>query len=152
MKSNITKSVLNSLFFICFCYLVFLQYIQISKSTYPLAKQVFLLIVIVSLISFTYEANAVECSPTDCSLNRNKLLFKNGNGSVASVACNELERVNWRRAYLLSFVIFVVLNFVSSETIHINMIVLLFSWFILYWYFNFDTYHRFKVACDLGKK
>ncbi|MBM3968009.1 MAG: hypothetical protein FJ308_23580 [Planctomycetes bacterium] len=61
-------------------------------------------------------------------------------------ACEEAQRVNWRRAEIVSFVL---LFLTSLITLHVqaSLAVFLLSWMVFYFYLNFDQYHRAHVAC-----
>jgi uncharacterized protein YacL len=63
-------------------------------------------------------------------------------------ACDELNRVCWRRALSISFIIFLISNSIYPNSLNNNFLLLLITTFILYFYFNYDIYHRFKAICD----
>lgn len=147
MKDKILQ-VLNISIFALLYYTIFLQYVSIKQSQNKIVSNLFLFTIVLSIFTFIHETESIKCSPLGCSLELNKKIYKE---TSLSPACLEVKRVNWRRAYLLSFIIFVILNIVSITTISTNFVVLLFSWFCLYWYFNFDNYHRFNLACEMEK-
>lgn len=147
MKSFILQILNISIFFLIY-YIIFLQYYSINQSQTKILSTLFLFTIALSIFTFIHETESIKCSPLGCSLDQNKEIYKE---TSLSPACLEVKRVNWRRAYLLAFIIFTVLNIVSLENIGTNFIVLLFSWFCLYWYFNFDNYHRFNLACEMEK-
>lgn len=138
--------VLNISIFGILYYLIFLQYNTIKMSQNQIISTLFLFSIVLSVFTFIHETKSIKCSPLDCSLEENKKLYTEGS---LSPVCLEVKRVNWRRAYLLSFIIFTVLNLVSIDNISSNLVALLFTWFCLYWYFNFDSYHRFNLACEM---
>lgn len=145
MKDKILQ-VLNISIFGVLYYIIITQYIIVKSSQTKIVSSLFLFAIALSMFTFIHETESIKCSPLGCSLDKNKEIYKETN---LSPACLEVKRVNWRRAYLLAFIIFTVLNLVSLENITVNFIVLLFSWFCLYWYFNFDNYHRFNLACEM---
>lgn len=148
MKDKILQ-VLNISIFGILYYIIFLQYKSVTllkSSQTKIISSLFLFAIALSMFTFIHETESIKCSPLGCSLDKNKEIYKE---SSLSPACLEVKRVNWRRAYLLAFIIFVVLNVVSLENISNNFIILLFTWFCLYWYFNFDNYHRFNLACEM---
>lgn len=148
MKDKILQ-VLNITIFGILYYIIILQYITIKTSQTNIISNVFLFAIALSIFTFIHETESIKCSPLGCSLDKNKEIYKE---TSLSPACLEVKRVNWRRAYLLAFIIFTLLNVVSLDTISKNFIVLLFTWFCLYWYFNFDNYHRFNLACEMENK
>lgn len=66
--------------------------------------------------------------------------------------CDEMNRVCWRRAMSLSFIILLILNnfyyryegCLTAEAINITIFFLIF--FLLYFYFNWDQYHRYTTT------
>ena len=151
MKSKILQ-VLNVSIFGLLYYIIYLQYISVKNTQNTVLSTLFLFAISLSIFTFIHETESIRCSPLGCSLDENKKIYTEDNKlDEISPACLETKRVNWRRAYLLSFISFTVLNLVSLDTISTNFVVLLFVWFVLYWYFNFDSYHRFNLACEMGK-
>ena len=114
------------------------------------AKHKLLYISLLSLciVAFIYEGQYLGCSPNNCTLEQNEKALNNKNGE--SVACQETKRVNWRRSFLLAFAVFVFMNNISSFETNLFSFILMF--FVIYFYFNFDIYHRFSIACEIDRK
>ena len=107
---------------------------------------IYLFLLSVAITAVVYESSFIGCTPDNCTLDRNREKVKQ---SQTSFACQESNRVNWRRAFLISFILFVFMNSISPfET---NLFIFIFCLFLTYFYFNFDAYHRFEVACALEK-
>lgn len=109
-------------------------------------RYVFVLLFFIFVMALYYESNENGCSIYDCSDHTVTKSVKTTN-----VACKENDRVSWRRSNILSFIILAVLNSVHSNY-NINLVVFFITWFLLYFYFNFDQYHRFRLLCDKSEK
>lgn len=97
---------------------------------------------ILTLIAITYESRYMGCGLYDCEPKTNKHSLPQ-----ESFACVESERVNWRRAEILSFLCFLVLFWLDPTDVPRHLVFFVIAWAILYFYFNFDQYHRSSIAC-----
>ncbi len=100
----------------------------------------------ICVIALYYESNENGCSIYDCS---DHTVIKSI--TTTNIACKENNRVSWRRSNILSFIVLIVLNSVHSNY-NANLIVFFITWFLLYFYFNFDQYHRFRLLCSESTK
>jgi hypothetical protein len=126
---------------VLFLKLVFDQFVA-TKS-----KTLFALIVAIALVNVAYEMREMGCSVSDCSLKTNRAAQQDARGDCDRRLCREGGRVNWRRAYLLAFCVFLVLNFVYPDSFLKNVAIMVCVFALLYFYFNFDAYHRFAIWC-----
>ena len=129
------------------CFLLTMGFL-VSFASSPLERVLCVFICLLTLVAVTYESRALGCGLYDCQLETNQEVIQK---SDKSYACMEASRVNWRRAEILAFIIFMIL-FLGEPTLvkkHIVMFALI--WAILYFYFNFDQFHRSTVACEDSK-
>lgn len=139
---NLFQKFLVTLVFVCFIIIMgFLVYFAPS----PLQKILCVLICLLTLTAVTYESRALGCGLYDCQLETNHQVIKNSNKSFA---CMEASRVNWRRAEILAFIIFIILFLGEPTTVNKHVVMFALVWAILYFYFNFDQFHRCTVACE----
>lgn len=113
----------------------------------PKNRVLYLLMTSIGITALIYESTFLGCTANNCTLERNR---ETASKQTESFACQEANRVNWRRAYLISFVLFVIMNTVASFETTLLMFVL--TLFITYYYFNFDSYHRTYLMCELEKE
>jgi hypothetical protein len=109
-------------------------------------RVLYLLLSTIAIASLVYEFEVMGCTPNNCTLDRNRETVEKAL-KTESFACQEANRVNWRRAFLLAFIPFLFLNSFQSTTFEMNILTFLITLFILYFYFNFDAYHRADLAC-----
>lgn len=132
-------------------YLTYLMFvIMISYQLYTLNSRnrvLYLFMISIGITALIYESTFLGCTANNCTLERNRETTAK---QTESFACQEANRVNWRRAYLISFILFVIMNSVAPFEITLFMFVL--TLFITYYYFNFDSYHRTYLACQLEKE
>ena len=128
-----------------FMFLLMILY-QIYSLTNPKSKMFYLFLLSLAIVAYSYEGDFIGCSYSNCTLDNNKktLIEKK-----EKIACQEVNRVNWRRSLLLSFSVFVLMN--NITTFEVNILPFILSFFVIYFYFNFDTYHRFNLACDIER-
>jgi hypothetical protein len=131
------------------CYILFLIMIfyQVYSLTNKKSKIFYLFLLSLAIVAYSYEGDFIGCSYNNCTLDNNK---KTLNGHKEKIACQEVNRVNWRRSLLLSFSVFVIMNNITPFEINILPFILMF--FAIYFYFNFDTYHRFNLACEIERE
>jgi hypothetical protein len=131
------------------CYIVFLLMIfyQIYLLSNPKSKIFYIFLLSLVIVATSYEGEFIGCSPGNCSLDNNK---KTLTGYKQKIACQEVNRVNWRRSLILAFSVFVIMNNITS--FEANILPFFLSFFAIYFYFNFDTYHRFNLACELERE
>lgn len=122
-----------------FIILLFMVY----KTQGFLQKMILILINLMVFIAFIYESKFLHCGIYDCSLTTNEHSIK----STETFACQESSRVNWRRAIILAFIILCVLIVINENENNKNIVVFIIVWSLLYFYFNFDQYHRSTLAC-----
>lgn len=129
---------------IIFCFLIILFKQLINYHSY--FRYIFILLFMICVIALYYESNENGCSIYDCS---DHSVIKSI--TTTNIACKENNRVSWRRSNILSFIVLIVLNSVHSNY-NANLIVFFITWFLLYFYFNFDQYHRFRLLCSESTK
>jgi len=131
------------------CYFMFLLMIfyQVYSLTNPKSKMFYLFLLSLVIVAYSYEGDYIGCSYNNCSLDNNKKTLME---KKEKIACQEVNRVNWRRSLLLSFLVFALMNNITS--FEVNILPFILSFFIIYFYFNFDTYHRFNLTCDLERE
>lgn len=131
------------------CYIMFLLMIvyQVYSLTNMKIKVFYLFLLSLAAVAYSYEGEFIGCSYKNCRLDNNEKAL---NGKKEKFACQEVNRVNWRRSLILSFVVFVIMNNITP--FEINLLPFILSFFIIYFYFNFDTYHRFNLACEIERK
>jgi len=132
------------LLYSCFFMFLFMILYQIYSLTKMKSKLFYLFLLSLAIVAFYYEGNSLSCSPNNCSLEKNKKSIKGD-----KFACREVNRVNWRRSLLISFIVFAIMNNITP--FDINILPFILSFFAIYFYFNFDTYHRFNIACEMEK-
>jgi hypothetical protein len=141
-------------------YICFIEFKHMGKY-----RLIFALICSLTLVALYYESDFSGCSLNNC-LDSN-VRQKIGDGK--NLACQEMNRVCWRRSLILSFVVLIFINglifftnscdmpllndstTLMSQNEHrysINFVIFMFIWFLLYFWFNFDQYHRFKIFCE----
>lgn len=131
---------------ICMLFLLMNQFFSYDKKY----RYIYLLITLLFIVAFSMESEYVYgCKYLffDCKYD-SVLEYKKNNSESPdkALSCQESNRVCWRRSLMLSFMIFLILNIVNpSHTT--NFIVFILAWFLLYFYFNFDAYHRFGDLC-----
>jgi hypothetical protein len=126
----------------CFLIILFKQLIHYQ----PYFRYIFILLFMICLIALYYESNENGCSIYDCSDNTVSKSI-----TTQNLACKENDRVSWRRANILSFIVLIALNSVHSNY-NANLIIFFITWFLLYFYLNFDQYHRFRILCNESTK
>jgi len=131
------------------CYSVFLLMVlyQIYSLINPKSKMFYLFLLSLVFVAYSYEGDFIGCSYSNCTLDNNKKAL---NDNKEKIACQEVNRVNWRRSLLLAFSVFVVMNNITP--FEVNILPFILSFFVIYFYFNFDTYHRFNLACEMERK
>lgn len=67
--------------------------------------------------------------------------------TAQELACWEKDRVIWRKAFLMATVVFVVLTVVQKTTLRINALVWFVTFFIYYFWTNYDAYHHMGAYC-----
>ena len=118
------------LIFICILYVIYLQYGATSN------KLLFIYIFFVAMIAIALTVNETLCF--------------NGDEVKRWSPCREMNRLTWRRSIILAFIIFLIVNGLYPGS-NLNFIVFLLTLMLLYFFFNFDQYHRFKLICDTNK-
>jgi hypothetical protein len=129
-----------------FILLVLLKIIYGQFLLYPAdQKYIFMFLCFLLLLALYYESMENGCGILDCT-----------DGSVQQniddkeLACRETDRVCWRRSLILSFIILVISNAINPNYGK-NLSIFFFVWAILYFYFNFDQFHRYRVMCKYHK-
>jgi len=117
---------------------------QIRAVREPRIATLFAFLGALTLVNVAYETGEMGCSLFDCSIQKNRSALQD---TSEQRLCREGNRVNWRRAFLFAFCIFIVLNIVYSEDTLKNVAVMLCTFTFLYFYLNFDAYHRFSIWC-----
>ena len=114
----------------------------------PINRVLYLFMASLAITAIIYESTFIGCTANNCTPDRNRETIT-GHKQQESFACQEANRVNWRRAYLIAFIPFVLMNSIASfET---NVLTFIITLFVVYFYFNFDSYHRSYLACNLEK-
>lgn len=105
-------------------------------------RLLYVLLFFMFLLALYYETMSNGCGIIDCSDKtvENSIDTKN-------LACRENDRVSWRRSMILSFIILTMTNFINTNY-QINLILFFMVFLLLYFYFNFDAFHRFRVLCN----
>lgn len=137
--------------YICYMVLgitVFYQFFALKNYA---NRFIYLLLSSIALLCLVYEFDFIGCSANNCSPDRNKETVEKSIGQE-SFACQEAKRVNWRRSFLVAFIPFIFLNgFQTTTTFETNTLTFFITLYIVYFYLNFDAYHRANVACNLEK-
>ena len=131
------------------CYFVFLLMIfyQIYSLSNTKNKMFYIFLLSLVIVAYSYEGDYIGCSYSNCNIDNNKKALLD---NKEKIACQEVNRVNWRRSLILSFCVFVIMNnFTSFE---VNILPFFLSLFVIYFYFNFDSYHRFNLACEIERE
>lgn len=129
--------------YVFICILSFIYVYQVYNIPLFAFKLIYLLLITLLLIAITYESKFLGCSPGSCTLEKNKSVLS----SSQSFACSEAERVNWRRTYIISFIILFIFNCFALNNFELNLVYFLITWSLLYFYFNFEQYHRYSLEC-----
>lgn len=108
-------------------------------------RLLYILLSTIAIASLVYEFEVMGCTPSNCTLDRNRETVEKAL-KTESFACQEANRVNWRRAFLLAFIPFLFLNGFQTR-FEMNALTFMITLFVLYFYFNFDAYHRSDLAC-----
>ena len=137
---------LSSIFlysFIILCIiLVLFQIFQIFQIKLTINKIFYCILLFILLFALNYEAHFLGCYPGNCELSTNMEKID------GDFACQESRRVNWRRAFILSFIPVLVMNCFFIQDFNKHLIYFIIQFFLLYFYFNFDGYHRSSLACN----
>ena len=128
---------------IALCFGMISFFMMYCAKTY-LIKTVILILILLTLTAVIYESQFYGCGLYDCSLSRNQETII----PTKSFSCTESQRVNWRRAEILAFLVFIFLFLVNHDDLQKNLVVFVIVWFLLYFYFGFDQYHRSALACQ----
>jgi len=142
------SKILQGLLFTLIITFVILYACLIAQASTLIMRLCMLLFFILVCVCLYYESKTLGCTFSDCSLERNRATLNRSMAKMPSFACQESVRVNWRRANIIAFGLFVVLTILWTQDEAKNMIVYLLLWVILYFYFNFDQYHRSTLACQ----
>jgi hypothetical protein len=126
-------------FLILLFLLLSLKQLQSYNGSYRI---IYLIIIVLSVIAIKYEIDATGCSFFNCKDETTGTKIDKTN-----LACGEMNRVCWRRAIILSTFVLILLG-VINENNKMNLVIWFVLFFLLYFYFNFDQYHRFRVLCD----
>ena len=90
--------------------------------------------------------------PGYCKLENNaKTLLKEGK----SYSCIEANSIQWRKAFLLGFIITLLLLLINKyKDVDNSLLYFVLCWFvfsaIIYFYFSFYAYHKSLAACKAG--
>jgi hypothetical protein len=128
-----------------FSKIVFDQFV--SSAQEPRAPAVFAFLIALALVNASYEGADMGCSVVDCTMKNNRLARGQDSRDCEQRLCREGNRVNWRRAYLLAFLMFLILNIAYPESTLRNAMLMVCLFAFLYFYMNFDAYHRFSIWC-----
>jgi hypothetical protein len=131
-------------------YFVFLMLVVLymyQLTTLPMAHRLFYLSLIsIFMVAFVYESYFLGCAIGKCTLEDNAKQIK-----LESFACEESSRVNWRRAFIITFIPYSIINQFYPSKFEMNTFYFIVSLFAAYFYFNFDQYHRTEIACKNSK-
>lgn len=134
----ISSIFLYSFIMLCIIIVVF-QIFQIK----PTINKIFYCILLcILLFALNYEAHFLGCYPGNCEISSNIEKIDD------NFACQESNRVNWRRAFILSFIPVIVMNCFFIKDFNKHLIYFIIQFFLLYFYLNFDSYHRSSLACN----
>jgi hypothetical protein len=134
---------LSSIFLYLFIMLcIILVLFQIFLIKLPINKIFYCILLFILLFALNYEAYFLGCYPGNCELSTNMEKID------GDFACQESRRVNWRRSFIISFIPLFTMNCFFIEDFNKNLIYFIIQFFILYFYFNFDGYHRSSLACN----
>lgn len=92
-----------------------------------------------TLIAAVYESRFMNCNVYHCPPSTTQ--------TPEQFVCQESTRINWRRAEILAFMILVVVNLVHPKQYSPNLLLFIVSWALIYFYLNFDQYHRATQVC-----
>jgi hypothetical protein len=104
----------------------------------------------ITVSSVLYELDYMGCHIDRCTQGQNAAVAAKPGMTARDFACKEADRITWRRALMLSFVMFVMLNHVRQKTCRMHFVFLLLKFVILKLYFDFDAHHRFEAVCRFG--
>jgi hypothetical protein len=106
-------------------------------------KLLFAITVAMGVLSVIYYMNDLGCSISDCSETKNSSVT---NGQTI---CNEANRITWRRSVMIAFIIFIFTNIVypPPHWQKSNLVIFLFVTSIMYFFLNFEQYHRYRLMC-----
>ena len=125
---------------------IILVLFQIFQIKLPINKIFYCILLFILLFALTYESRFLGCYIGNCKLSGNIEKIDD------NFACQESNRVNWRRAFIISFIPLFTMNCFFIEDFNKNLIYFIIQFFILYFYFNFDGYHRSSLACNNKSK
>lgn len=113
-------------------------YIHILRSiTDPKLKMLYIIFPILLFIAYNKEADDSGCKGGACSSLPEK-----------DIVCTEAKRVAWRRAYMVSFIVFYFFSVTQERQTYYNVYLFMAVWLLLYFYINYEQYHRFQIFCD----
>ena len=139
MINNVTKNILRVLCLIPFIILIGLQINKIKDIN---LKMLFITLTFLLFFALISEGKDTRCLPLfNCPDDFGKQFINN----PKKLACTERHRVNWRRALIIAYFILLVINIINYQ--NYNFIIFLFTFSSIYYYLNFDQYHRYHQAC-----
>ncbi len=111
---------------------------------------------LVAAVCVLFAAAAIEsresgCSPTGCSLARQRETQGPIGESAEEAMCGASQRVTWRIAYVLAFAVFTVLN-IQRIAPRENLTMLIVTWAIAQGAFSFLAFHRLGIWCPDRKR
>lgn len=137
--------ILRTVSAIIFCKLLLDQFLAMGNST---DRTLFAFITSVALVNLAYESREMGCSLGDCKAETNRNARKDAPTDGDARMCEEGKRVTWRRAYLLAYVILILLNLAfPASSPQKNMSLMMSIFVLLHFYFNFEAFHRFTIWC-----
>lgn len=61
--------------------------------------------------------------------------------------CDDKDRIAWRRSIAIGFFCFLLVNYIYPQDTLKNVVLYILFVFILYFYFNWDQFHRYRNLC-----
>jgi hypothetical protein len=107
------------------------------------------LVTIVLYYCLKYEAAIMNCYPGVCDLETNS---KKWEKDASSFPRHASQRTNWMRAFIITYMIGIFLWILYYRTIYMDLrfwFILLISFFTIYFYLNFDSFHYAYPACKI---
>lgn len=69
---------------------------------------------------------------------------------IKNYACEENSRIAWTRAVAICILPFFFVS-IFYPNVKQNILYFLISFFCVYFYFNWDNYHRSRIVCDMSR-
>lgn len=118
------------------------------RATQPKHKWGMIVFLLTLLSVFALEMRDRGCSWGNCKTDTAIPDFQ----TAKELACWEKDRVIWRKAFLMASVLFIILTIIQKSTLPMNTLVFVITFFMYYFWTNYDSYHHMGAFCRRSRK